>query len=283
MKITILGSGGGPRPNPIRYGISILVEAEGEKLLFDCGRGAVIRLAQAGIREGEVDKVFLTHLHSDHILSIPDLLLTGWGEQGRNTPLRVWGPTGTKSMMNNLLKAFEFDIHIRRDVDEKFSKEGVAVAATDIQEGTIYQNRGVKVTAFLVDHGPVKPAFGYRVDAGGHSVVMSGDTRFSENLIKHASGVDVLIHEVGGRDINGFLASGLTREQAESIIDHHTSPEQTGMVFERTKPRLAVYAHGGNAEAVAEARKTYTGPLEVADDLSTILVGDRVEFMHRVQ
>ncbi|HSR08685.1 MAG TPA: MBL fold metallo-hydrolase [Bryobacteraceae bacterium] len=283
IKVTILGSGGGPRPNPVRYGISILVEAEGERLLFDCGRGAAIRLAQAGIREGEVDKVFLTHLHSDHILSIPDLLLAGWGEQGRNTPLRVWGPTGTKSMMDNLLKAFEFDIHIRRDVDEKFSKEGITVAATDIQEGTIYQNRGVKVTAFLVDHGPVKPAFGYRVDAGGHSVVMSGDTRFSENLIKYASGVDVLIHEVGGRDISGFLASGLTREQAESIIDHHTSPEQTGIVFERTKPRLAVYAHGGNAAAVADARKTYAGPLEVADDLSTILVGEKVEFMRPVQ
>jgi len=139
------------------------------------------------------------------------------------------------------------------------------------------------VTAFLVDHGPVKPAFGYRVDAGGHSVVMSGDTRFSENLIKNATGVDVLIHEVGGRDISGFLASGLTRKQAESIIDHHTPPDQTGIVFQRTKPRLAVYAHGGSAAAVAEARKKYAGPLEVADDLSEILVGDKVEFVRRVQ
>jgi len=281
LKVVVLGSGAGPGVNTQRYGPAILVDAKGEKLLFDCGRAATIRLAEAGVSVKEIDKIFLTHLHSDHILSVPDVLLVGWAFQ-RMTPLRVWGPEGTKDMMDNMLKTFAFDIHVRRDVDEKFSSEGIKVEASDIREGAVYEHNGVKVTAFLVDHGPVKPAFGYRVDAGGHSVAMSGDTRFSENLIRNATGVDVLIHEVANNTIAEIMGRGNTREQAEKINNHHTSAAETGVVFSRTKPRLAVYAHGGNASAVVEARKNYAGPLEVADDLMTILVGEKVEIQRPV-
>jgi ribonuclease Z len=276
LTIVVLGSGGGPPADIQRYGPSILVQAGDETLLFDCGRAAVIRLAEAGVGQQEIDKIFLTHLHSDHILSVPDILLTGW-TSGRKTPLRVWGPSGTRKMMDNMLKAFDFDVHIRRDVDERFSKQGIMVAPTDIQEGVVYEHNGVKVTAFLVDHGPVTPAFGYRVDAGGHSVALSGDTRFSENLIKHAAGVDVLIHEVSTISVEAVIARGATRQQAENIINHHTSATETGLVFSRTKPRLAVYAHGGGSAAIAGARQNYSGPIESADDLTTILVGDNVE------
>lgn len=279
LKIVVLGSGGGPAADVQRYGPSILVQAGEEKLLFDCGRAAVIRLAQAGVRQQEIDKIFLTHLHSDHILSIPDILLTGW-TSGRKMPLRVWGPSGTTEMMNNLLKAFAFDIHVRRDVDEKFSSEGIVVAPTDIQEGVVYEANGLRVTAFLVDHGPVKPAFGYRVDAGGHSVAMSGDTRLSENLIKHATGVDVLIHEAGP-SLETLLSRGVARPQAENIMNHHTSPAETATVFSRTKPRLAVYAHGGGAPVMEVARKNYSGRIESADDLTTILIGENIEVQHQ--
>src|SRR4030095_15292310 len=113
---------------------------------------------------------------SDHIVSLPELYLYPW-PAGRKVPLQVWGPHGTRAMMNHLQEAFAFDIHIRRDVDERFSAEGIKVIATDIREGVIHEANGVKVTAFLVDHGPVKPAFGYRVDYRGRSVVMSGDTK----------------------------------------------------------------------------------------------------------
>jgi ribonuclease Z len=256
LKVVILGSGGSPQVDTQRYGPAILVEAGGEKLLFDCGRAAVIRLAEAGVALREIDKIFLTHLHSDHILSLPDFLLSGWTQQ-RNTPLRVWGPSGTKDMMNNMVKTFDFDIHLRRDVDEKVSKEGITVAPT---EGVVYERSGVKVTAFLVDHGPVKPAFGYRIDAGGRSVALSGDTRLSENLIGHATGVDVLIHEVFPVTVEALRASGMTREQAENIVQHHTSPAETGIVFDRTKPRLAIYAHGGGPAAVAAPEKTTLAP-----------------------
>lgn len=266
-----------------RYEASTLVEAGGEKLLFDCGRGATIRMAQYGIRLGEVSKVFLTHLHSDHVVDIPDLFLTPWAsEEARQVPFEVWGPPGTREMMDSMQKTFAFDIRIRRDVDEKYSKVGISVSSHDIKEGVIFEKNGVKVTAFLVDHGPVKPAFGYRVDYGGHSVTLSGDTRFSENLIKYSQGVDVIIHETIDADALRASPGKRTKEQIENIISHHTTLDKAGIVFSRIKPRLAVYSHflGTPERLVAGTRKTYSGPLVVGEDLMTIEIGDRVEVRH---
>src|SRR5262249_23271537 len=153
----------------------------------------------------------------------------------------------------------------------------------EIEEGVIYENDGVKVTAFLVDHGPLKPAFGYRVDYAGHSVAMSGDTRFSENLIHYSEGVDLLIHESSGA---GTVAPPNPKEtereriQREKVANIHTSAAQTAVIFNRVKPRLAVYAHGGGPLTMAEARKTYGGPLEDGEDLMTIEIGTQIE-LHR--
>lgn len=181
-------------------------------------------------------------------------------------------------MMDHLEQAFSFDIHIRRDVDEHFTAEGIKVVSHDVEQGVIYEQGGVKVTAFLVDHGPVKPAFGYRVDYAGHSVALSGDTRQSENLIRFSQGVDVLIHETVNPEEIRAHALGLTPEQAEAIIAHHTTPEQAGEVFARVKPRLAVFSHYPNSLGlVSLTRKTYAGPLELGEDLMTIDIGDKVE------
>ena len=278
LRVTILGSGFGPSVNLQRFGPSILVETSvGDKLLFDCGRGFAQRLTEYGVSLGAVDKLFLTHLHSDHILSIPDLLLVGW-MQGRKAPLQVWGPAGTKSMMDYMGKTFEFDIRARANFDDRLTKDGIRSSTTDIQEGAIYEKNGVKVTAFLVDHGPVKPAFGYRVDYAGRSVAMSGDTRFSENLIKHSQGVDLLIHEAAQIYPPNPKQSERERAQQEKITrDLHTTADQTAVVFNRVKPRLAVYAHGGDSAVLAEARKTYSGPLEIGEDLMTIEIGAQIK------
>src|SRR5712692_4114168 len=149
INVTLLGTGY-PRPRIDRFGPSILVEAGKEKLLFDCGRGAAQRLYQIKIPFAEVTALFLTHLHSDHIVGIPDFYLTGW-IFGRSTPLRVWGPAGTAEMMSHLEQAYQFDIHVRRDVDEKLPAQGVVVTAKDIEQGIIYQDGDLKVTAFTVD------------------------------------------------------------------------------------------------------------------------------------
>jgi len=279
LRVIVLGSGVGPPVNLQQFGASILIEAGRDRLLFDCGRGATLRLAQVGVPIGSISRLFLTHLHSDHVVQIPDLLLTGWAGGGRTVPLEVWGPEGTREMMDHLQQAFAFDIHMRRDVDEKFPGDGIRVVSHDIAQGVVYDSGGVKVTAFLVDHGPVAPAFGYRIDYRGHSAVLSGDTRLSENLVQFAKGTDVLVHESVDPDV--VRARAPSAEVAKTILAHHVTPEQAGDVFTRVKPRLAVYAHASPAASiVAKTRKTYAGPLEGPEDMLTIDIGDKIDVHH---
>lgn len=277
IRVTLLGTGN-PRPAMTRFGPSILVEAGDQKLLFDCGRGATQRIYQLGIPFQDADTLFLTHLHSDHTVGIADLWLTGW-VMGRKTPLRVWGPAGTEAMMSYLQEAYSFDVHTRRDVDEKLPGAGAEINAHEVKEGVVYEQGGAKVTAFAVDHGVVKPAYGYRVDSGGHSVTLSGDTRISENLIRFAQGTDVLIHEV--LDLEAYRAADniYTPEQIQKVIDHHTTAEQAGMVFAKVKPRLAVYSHFVPIDApnvLAATRKNYSGPVEMGEDLMSIEIGSEI-------
>jgi len=286
LSVTLLGTGS-PIPIVDRFGPSTLIQAGAETLLFDCGRGVPLRLWQLHVPLRNVTAVFFTHLHSDHVAGFPDFWLTGWLPPPfghRTERLHVYGPTGTANMMKHLQKAYKADIRIRI-ADEKVPPEGVALAVRDVTEGAVYERNGVKVTAFNVDHGEfIKPSFGYRIDYGGHSVVLSGDTRVSENLIRYAKGVDLLVHEVAAAD-PGLLN---TSPDAQRIIGHHTTPEDAGRVFDRVKPKLAVYSHivllttdpavrAPTADEVLTAtRKTYTGPLELGEDLMTIDVGDRV-------
>ena len=279
IKVTLLGTGC-PPPVMHRFGPSTLVEAGEQKLLFDAGRGALQRLTQLKVRWQDVQGVFLTHLHSDHVVGFPDLWLTGWlVGSGRNVPLQVWGPRGTKKMMSHLEQAYEYDIRIRL-YDDRAAPDGVVLLAEDISEGVVYDKGGVKITAFEVDHTPVKPAFGYRIDYAGRSVVLSGDTRVSENLIRYAQGVDVLVHEVVAPET--FQRAGAPPERAKSVIAHHTTPEQAGEVFARTKPKLAVYSHivlptATEQDLIPPTRKTYAGPLELGEDLMVIAVGEKIE------
>ena len=283
LKVVLLGTGAGPIVNLEQYGASTLVEAGGQRLLFDCGRGATLRLAQAGVPIGSVTRVFLTHLHSDHLLALPDLLLVGWTAGRRTGPLTVWGPAGTSDMMDHLQQAFAFDIHTRRDVDEHFPASGIRVVSHDIKaDGVVFDENGLKVTAFLVDHGVVQPAFGYRVDYRGRSVVLSGDTRASENLVRHAQGVDVLVHETIDPEVLRTRPDRPSAATIDAIIAHHTTPEQAGTIFRRVAPRLAVYSHAPNtARVMAQTRTTYTGPLEGAEDLLTIRIGAEITVEHR--
>lgn len=281
LKVTLLGTGT-PQPEMDRFGPSILVEAGSEKLLFDCGRGATQRIEQLKVPFADVTALFLTHLHSDHVVGIPDLWLTGW-VRGRKAPFRVWGPAGTKEMMSHLEQAYQFDIHVRRDVDEKMPAQGVVVVAKDIEQGVAYESGGIKVTAITVDHGLVKPALGYRVDFAGHSVVMSGDTRYSENLIGFAEGADVIIHEVVDPEALRSNNPSMSPERAQAIVAHHTLPEQAGTLFARAKPKLAVYSHivpPNATNLIAPTRKAYSGPLEVGEDRMTIEIGEKVEVHH---
>jgi ribonuclease Z len=266
MRVTLLGTGT-PFPNAERFGSAILVEVGGKRLLFDCGRGVVIRLTQAGVSPKDIDGLFLTHLHSDHVVGIPDLWLSGW-LLGRDRPLPMWGPQGSRSMAKHLVHAFNFDIRIRQAAPDPLPAKGVDIDAKDVEQGEIYNDGLARISAFLVDHGTVKPAFGYRVDSAGHSVVISGDTKFCQNLVDFAKGADCLMHVAWSTGWNNP-----TPPSKRSIA----SAEDAGRVFAILKPKLGVVYHYKDEEGLWDAiRKEYKGPLVIAKDLLTINVDKTV-------
>jgi ribonuclease Z len=275
IKVILLGTGT-PQPIMERFGYSTLVQAGSEILLFDAGRGCLQRLRQLNISYDKINALFLTHLHSDHIVGLPDLWLTGWLVSKRVTPLNVFGPTGTGEMLDNLRKAFAFDIRMRVE-DDKRSEEGSKFLVNEIQQGVIYEKNGVKVTAFEVDHFPIVPAFGYRIEYNGHSVVLSGDTRYSENVIKFAKGADLLIHEVA------IAPDTLSKSDPQyHILMHHTTPEQAAKVFNAVHPKLAVYSHivkiqGRTEEDIMKKTKAiYPGEAIMGEDLMSFSIGDTI-------
>ncbi len=280
FKVTLLGTGS-PILSMERFGNATLVEAGNEKLLFDAGRGAALRLSQMDIAPGEIDKLFMTHLHSDHTTGIPDIWLTGTlkGLPGnRETEFKVWGPIGTKEMMEGLENAYKADVHNR--IDGGFVvPEGIKTIGHDIEPGIIYEESGIQVIAFLVKHD-IEPAYGYRINYNGHSVVISGDTTYSENLIRFSKEADLIIHEVA-------TAKPEVLEQnqgLQNVISKHTTPEQAGQVFNEVKPKLAVYSHivllGGlreeEANLLERTKEHYDGDVIVGEDLMTFEIGEEI-------
>ena len=163
------------------------------KVIFDVGRGVYTRLNQVGIAFPDITGLLFTHLHSDHVSGLPDLWLTGrFAGKPPATNLEVWGPVANQGMIAHLIEAYQFDLTSRKHLPPT---QG-SLVPHEIAEGTVFSRNGVTVSAFLVDHGGVAPAFGYRIDYSGRSVVLSGDTRLSPHLIEKSVGVDLIVHEV---------------------------------------------------------------------------------------
>jgi len=284
IRVTLLGTGT-PEASPTRFGPSTLVEAGKEKLIFDAGRGVTVRLAQANVSLTNIT-VFLTHLHSDHINGLGDLWASGYMTPTfRDKPLKIFGPTGIAELTSGLKMAFQPDIDIRStEMSARglpFHLSGTTFDATEVErDGVVFDKGGVKVTAIRVKHAENK-AFGYRVDYAGHSVVISGDTGFSKNLMKKAQGADLIIHEVMAVDDNQ-----LKNPLIKAALTEHTTPEQAGILFAKAKPKMAVFTHiilmGVSADAIEKkTRKTYSGPLTVGQDLMTFVVDDDVSIIDR--
>lgn len=266
MQVVLLGTGF-PRPDPERAGSSTAVTVGDRVFVIDAGRAVVLRLAAADLSLKSVQAVFLTHLHSDHTAGLPDLFNTSW-QFGREGPFELYGPTGTKKLSNAMLKFFAADIHVRRDLVEKHPGAGATITTHVVHEGIVYQDDTVKVTAFAVDHAPVVPAFGYRFDSGGRVIVISGDTRPSENLVRFAKDADVLVHEAM---LPEYLDGVDTPEVATRLKAYHTTAEEAGEIARRANVGLLVLTHlvpGKDEEAFRERAATrFKGRIVVGRDL----------------
>ena len=270
--VITLGTGT-PVPNPERSGPATAVVVGRRVFLFDAGAGVMRRIAAAGLPIDGVTAAFISHLHSDHTLGLPDLMLTSW-VMGRSTPMSLHGPPGLRRMTDHLVAAWGEDTVVRVKGLERGRPGGYRVDARETTGGVVYDSADVTVTAIRVPHGEWEHAFAYRVDAGGRSIVISGDTRPSEALERAASGVDVLIHEV-------YPETRIATENRPGgelwpryLREVHTSDRELGKLAASAKPGLLLLTHvlfmGAGEQEVLEGvrRGGFTGRVVIAKDLT---------------
>jgi ribonuclease BN (tRNA processing enzyme) len=272
-QVIMLGTGM-PFPDPTAQGPATAVRVGDRIFLFDAGPGAERQMTAAGlpVRGGPLTAVFLTHLHSDHTLGLPDVMLTSW-VMGRLVPLRIFGPPGTRAMTDHIIAAWAEDIAIRTNAKERAAAGGYKVDVREIGGGVLYDSAGVRITAIPVLHGAWKYAFGYRIDAPGKVIVISGDTRPCPALERAAAGADLLIHEV----YPSVRLKIEPRPGGMSWPDYmrafHTSDQELGALAARARPKVLVLYHvvrmgGTDTELLAGVRAGgFSGKTVVAHDL----------------
>jgi ribonuclease Z len=276
IKVIVLGSGT-PRVNIDRFSQSILVEHKNDKFLFDAGRGALLRLNQSRIMPNEIENIFFTHLHSDHILGFSDILLTGWVYHRQN-PLNVFGPLGTTNFIDSTIKAFEEDIKVRSLPPENLNIENLKSNIEIIYDGYTYKKNGLTIETFAVKHEPFTYAYGFKIFNSKYCMVISGDTTYSEQVIEKAKNCDLLIHEIAH-------ASEHTMKKypkAKGVISYHTDAYQVSEIINTVKPRLTILNHvlsldgSSDEEILSEIKKNTKQKVLIAKDLMTIDLKDEI-------
>lgn len=270
--VVMLGTGM-PRPDPDASGPATAVLVGSRVFLFDAGPGVMRRMAAAHLPTDGVTALFITHLHSDHTLGLPDLIFTSWVMR-RKHPLEAYGPHGLQAMATHIIEAWKVDEDVRTNGLEHELAGGYAVNVHEIQPGVVYDSGGVRITAVPVLHGTLKEAYGYRIDTPTRSVVISGDTRPSDALLAASRNVDVLVHEV-------YSASRLAPENRPGgedwpryMHEFHTSDVQLGKIAAEAKPKLLVLTHiirmgSTDDELIRGIREGgFTGKVVVGRDLA---------------
>ncbi|MFL5617515.1 MAG: MBL fold metallo-hydrolase [Gemmatimonadaceae bacterium] len=242
-KIVMLGTGN-PSPAPDRMGASVAVVVNGAPYLFDAGVGVVRRASAAnragvkGLEMPKLQRVFLTHLHSDHTIGLPDLISTPW-IMGRTAPLEVYGPEGTAAMIDHLLQAWSADNDIRIHGLEHGNPTGNRAIAHEIKAGVVYRDSNVTVTAFPVKHGSWKEAFGYRVVTPDRTIVLSGDEAPGDAIVQQCNGCDVLLHEV----YSTFGYDAVPETWRAYLRSFHTSTKELAELARQARPKTLVLYH----------------------------------------
>lgn len=277
MKLVLLGTAGGPRPAVERSAPAQAIIHGDDVHVVDCGNGVARQLALAGISRDALAAVYITHHHADHMMDVGALPLIAWTD-GRDLPMDIYGPTGTAEMVEDFLRMAAPELEARTATTGRTPFPEL-VRTTDIRVATTVRERdGLRVTTQLVDHPPFEVALGYRFDADGQSIVISGDTRFSPALIELARGADVLVHEAIypeaiGAQLEGARAATLRHH----LVSCHTTAEEAGRVAAEAGVRTLVLSHLVPGSAVvtdemwlAAARKSFDGEVIVGRDLLEI-------------
>jgi ribonuclease Z len=271
VSVILLGTGT-PVPDPSTAGPSTAILVGSRLFVVDAGSGVERRLSAAGLSNTDFEAVFITHLHSDHVLGLSDLIFTSW-VLGRSTPLRMFGPPGLGRMTNHLVAAFSEDINIRTTGYEYGTPNGYRVRARDVTPGVIYDSAGVRVTAIQVPHANWKYSYAYRFDTPTRSIVVSGDTRESEAITRAAAGVDVLVHEVVSLPSLRQPPGGFGGDIQRYMRNAHTPDTKLGELAAKAKPGLLVLTHiipTGVADSVlikGIRSGGFTGKIAVGHDL----------------
>jgi ribonuclease Z len=271
MQVIILGSGS-PLPDPQRAGPSTLVRTSAGDLLFDCGRGVLMRAAGAASGAAAFNAVFLTHLHSDHITDLNDIVTMRWAMSLVPNPLAVCGPPGTADLLAATEAMLEPDIGYRLAHHDDLDWRPVSTV-TEVERGVVFEEGAVRVTAAPTDHAPVRPTVGYRVDDGSSSVVIAGDTVPCAGLDELCTGADVLVHTVVRRDLIEMI--GLPR--LTDVLDYHSSVPDAAQTAERNGMGTLLLTHlvpapapGTEQEWIDQAAAHFHGAVVVASDLLTL-------------
>lgn len=271
-QIVLLGTGT-PNADPDRSGPAVAIVVNDTPYIIDSGPGVVRRAAAAfkkgvkGLEAKNLKTVFITHLHSDHTVGLPDLIFTPWVLE-RKEPLAVYGPRGIKAMVAHLMAAYKEDIDIRLNGLEPANRTGYQAIAHEIKPGVIYKDQNVTVKAFPVHHGSWRQAFGYRFETKDRVIVISGDCAYSPEIIENCNGCDVLIHEVYSQ--KGFATRPPEWQKYHSVF--HTSTRQLGEIAARARPRLLVLYHQlfwgrPEEEVLGEIREVFSGKVVSGRDL----------------
>jgi len=278
-RLILLGTGGGPRPRKANSASAQVLVVNNIAYVIDCGNGVARQLAFAGVPLSTLRHIFLTHHHSDHNADYGNLILLAW-TAGLRTQVDTWGPPPLEKMTKLFFDMNAYDINLRITDEGRVPLAPLVHVHELSQGGLVMQDENVKVTATLVHHPPVVPAFGYRFDAADRSIVISGDTAPSDNLIQLAQGADVLVHDA-------LYVPGVERLVArvpnapalkQSILSHHTSAEDAGRVAQAAGVKLLVLSHlvPPDDPAITEqmwidaARVNFQGSVIVGKDLLEI-------------
>ena len=271
MKLTLLGTSC-PTVDQYRYGPAALVRTDRTSLLIDCGSGVTQRLLEAGNPGCNIDALLITHLHSDHIVDLYQLVVSGW-HQGRHAALKVFGPPGTKEYITALMEVWRKEREQRIAHEKRPSNVGLEVSIVELEPGQVLQFNDIRCQVIKVDHRPVRHAFGFAFEADGTKAVFSGDTTYAPTLVEAARGADVLVHEVFIHDELTSLSGGnRSLEGTRNVASYHTLSDVVGKVAHEADVGCLILTHfvpprfdrGG---LLAQVRADYAGPVIIGEDL----------------